>query len=58
MILEEERIVQKIAEKVVARVVIVNRDRLQIGVQMRLMGNIFGYRPLHPVISVTSMTVP
>jgi len=57
MILEEERIVQKIAKKV-ARVVIVNLDRLQIGVQMRLMGNIFGYRLLHPVISVTSMTVP
>lgn len=57
MILEGERIV-KIAEKGVARVVIVNLGRLQIGVQTRLMGNIFGYQPLHLVISVTSMTVP
>lgn len=56
MILEGERIV-KMAEKGVVRV-IVNLDRLQIGVQMRLMGNISGYQPLHPVISVTSMIVP
>lgn len=58
MILEGERIVEKIAGTEVARVVIVNLGQLQIGVQMRSMGNIFGYQPLHPVISVTSMTVP
>lgn len=58
MILEEERIAEKIAETGVVRVVIVNLGRLQIGVQMRLMGNIFGYQPLHLVISVTSMIVP
>lgn len=58
MILEGERTVEKIAETGVARVVIVNLGRLQIGVQIRLMGNIFGYQPLHPVISVTSLIVP
>lgn len=58
MILEGERTVEKIAETGVARVVIVNLGRLQIGVQIHLMGNIFGYQPLHPVISVTSLIVP
>lgn len=57
MILEGEKIAEKMIETAVARVS-VSPDRHQIGVQMRSMENIFGYQPPHPAIFVMLTIVP